>query len=104
MVLTLKRWKSRTSPGIEASAWIRSRDIKPIHKSGQHAHTQEGPHRPSSRFNNAHKLTRPQIRTSRQMPRPTKLHGDAGWSSPHVQIDIVEMDYKQLYRATHMAH
>src|SRR5688500_5845204 len=56
MVLTLKRWKSRTPPGIVAGV---SRGKKPIHKS-KGCPFGDGPFRVSS----------------------AKTHGAAGWSSP----------------------
>src|SRR5687768_15793776 len=57
MVLTLKRWKSRTPPGIVAGV---SRGKKPIHKS-KGCPSGDGPFRVSSEM---------------------RSNGAAGWSSP----------------------
>ena len=92
MVLTLKRWKSRSSPGIEAGA-----------KAGKtHSHTHDkaaaGQNRAAALPPEGH-ATRPRARTTRdgapRQPARTRepAHktlradtisplGDAGWSSP----------------------
>ncbi len=63
MVLTLKRWKSRTSPGIEAGV---AQDKKPIH------------HVTKSRCRNPER----RLFALAGPHSPKRYVGDAGWSSP----------------------
>ena len=96
MVLTLKRWKSRTSPGIEASAWIkRTRQKTHSHDKGQH---------PQSA---AHKraLTGPlRVSTTRNTKGHTGSHGDAGWSSPPFGSTQSRRTHKLLPGHSHGPH